>query len=95
MEIKSSTYIAPVVQNTKPETIKQVAEEITKSIPSKWQDDIVTLSSTGGGHPERPPKESTESASVTLQNNIASLSTSDGSHPDRPPEPKPETPPKT
>jgi hypothetical protein len=54
MEIKSSTYVVPVAQNTKPEPTKQIADEITKNSTAKLQDDIVTLSSTGGGHPERP-----------------------------------------
>jgi len=92
MEIKSSAYVAPVAQNTKPESTKQLAEEMTKSNSTEWQDDIVTLSSSGGGHPERPPKEG---GSLTLQDDIVSLSTSGGSHPERPPEPKPEKPIKT
>jgi hypothetical protein len=56
MEIKSSTYVVPVAQNTKPEPTEQVAEEITKSNTAKWQDDIVSLSTSGGSHPERPPE---------------------------------------
>ncbi len=65
MEIKSSTYVVPVAQNTKPEPTKQVAEEITKSNPAKWQDDIVTLSSTSGGHPERPTEPKPETPPKT------------------------------
>jgi len=65
MEIKSSTYAVPVAQNTKPEPTKQVAEEITKSNPAKWQDDIVTLSTSGGSHPDRPAEPKPETPPKT------------------------------
>jgi len=58
MEIKSSSYVAPVTQNVKTEPVKKSIEETTESVSTTatLQDDIVTLSSTSGGHPERPPK---------------------------------------
>jgi hypothetical protein len=56
MEIKSSNYAAPVSQNIKEELVNNSHEESDETNPVKLADDIVTLSSTSGGHPERPPK---------------------------------------
>jgi hypothetical protein len=55
MEIKRSTYVVPVTQNTKPEPTNQVSEESTINNYAKLQDDIVTLSVVSG-HPVRPTK---------------------------------------
>jgi len=58
MEIKNSSYVAPVTQNVKTELVKKSIEETAESVSTTatLQDDIVTLSTTAGGHPERPPK---------------------------------------
>jgi len=56
MEIKSSNYTAPVSQNIKGEPVNNTKEENEEISPATLADDVVTLSSGGGAHPERPKK---------------------------------------
>jgi len=56
MEIKSSSFFAPVTQNVKTEPTKKTLEESEEIAPAKLADDVVILSSGGGAHPERPKK---------------------------------------
>ena len=69
MDVLNSTRVTSVSQNSKQEPIKSISTQAPiKSISTQapkaeevktavLQDDVVTLSSVGGAHPERPVKK--------------------------------------
>ncbi len=57
MEIKSSSFNAAVIQKSIIVPTKEPSAEEVKKPTATLQDDVVTLSDSGGGHPTRPVKK--------------------------------------
>jgi len=61
MEVNSTSRLNPVLSNLKADSLKKEPSiEIEQRIRKTLQDDIVTLSTSGGSHPKRPPEPKPE-----------------------------------
>lgn len=57
MEIKNSAFNPTVTQKPATAPVKEASTEEVEKTTATLQDDVVTLSTSGGGHPERPVKK--------------------------------------